>query len=180
MSFLIEGKWFTSDNVAKFINFLLENDWKAYPTQFNGAFIYKNLDKDGYEASFSFPVVDRINWESLSLRTKFSDIICAVADFYNQTPEDFFHRLVQVKDSADTLLIKIYEGETDGARVVAKCVIPKGIVSEPQQISGIVLLDNEENVAAAGSFLPSWIVLDAECEIDYNLKHQDRKRGRER
>jgi hypothetical protein len=112
MSFLIEKKWFTRESVEKLVDFLLENGWNAYPTKLKGAFIYKNIDNDGYEASFSFPIMDRVNWESPSLMAKFSDIISAVADFYNQTPEDFFNRLVQVKDSADTLLIKFHEGET--------------------------------------------------------------------
>jgi hypothetical protein len=67
---------------------------------------------------------------------------------------------------------QIYEGAfssstlaADGAKVVAKCVVPKGAVSAPKQISAIVLVDNENQVIGAGSFLPGWVVPDGEFEI---------------
>jgi hypothetical protein len=72
---------------------------------------------------------------------------------------------------------QIYEGTfsasslaADGAKVVAKCIIPKGAVSDPKQISAIVLVDNESQVIGAGSFLPGWIVPDGEFEIDCILE----------
>ena len=72
---------------------------------------------------------------------------------------------------------QVYEGAfsastlaADGAKVVAKCSIPKGAVSEPRQISAIVLVDNEGDVIGAGSFLPGWIVPDGEFEIDCVLE----------
>ena len=58
----------------------------------------------------------------------------------------------------------------DGAKVIAKCVIPKGAVSEPKQISAVVLVDNENDVLGAGSFLPGWLVPDGEFEIDCVLE----------
>jgi hypothetical protein len=74
---------------------------------------------------------------------------------------------------------QIYEGTfssstlaADGAKVVAKCVVPKGAVSEPKQISAIVLVDNENQVIGAGSFLPGWVVPDGEFEIDCILEMQ--------
>ena len=74
---------------------------------------------------------------------------------------------------------QVYEGTfsasslaADGAKVVAKCAIPKGAVSEPRQISAIVLVDNENDVIGAGSFLPGWIVPDGEFEIDCVLEMQ--------
>jgi hypothetical protein len=74
---------------------------------------------------------------------------------------------------------QIYEGTfasstlaADGAKVVAKCVVPKGAVSEPKQISAVVLVDNENQVIGAGSFLPGWIVPDGEFEIDCVLEMQ--------
>jgi hypothetical protein len=72
---------------------------------------------------------------------------------------------------------QIYEGTltsatltADGAKVVAKCVVPKGAVSEPKQFSAIVLVDNEGQVIGAGSFLPGWIVPDGEFEVDCVLE----------
>ena len=56
--------------------------------------------------------------------------------------------------------------------MVAKCSILKGAVSEPRQISAIVLVDNENDVIGAGSFLPGWIVPDGEFEIDCVLEMQ--------
>jgi hypothetical protein len=74
---------------------------------------------------------------------------------------------------------QVYEGQfsaqtlaADGGKVVAKCVVPKGAVSEPKQISAIVLVDNEDDVIGAGSFLPGWIVPDGEFEIDCVLEMQ--------
>jgi hypothetical protein len=74
---------------------------------------------------------------------------------------------------------QVYEGTfgtstlaADGGKVVAKCVIPKGVVSAPKQISAIALVDNEGDVIGAGSFLPGWIVPDGEFEIDCALEMQ--------
>jgi hypothetical protein len=72
---------------------------------------------------------------------------------------------------------QVYEGtfspstlSADGGKVVAKCVVPKSAVSEPKQISAIVMVDNEGDVIGAGSFLPGWIVPDGEFEIDCVLE----------
>jgi hypothetical protein len=72
---------------------------------------------------------------------------------------------------------QVYEGSfssstlvADEAKVVAKCVIPKGAISEPKQISAIILVDNENQVIGAGSFLPGWLVPDGEFEIDCVLE----------
>jgi hypothetical protein len=42
----------------------------------------------------------------------------------------------------------------------------KAFRKDVQKLSAIVLLDNQENVVAAGSFLPGCVVPDGECEID--------------
>ena len=43
-------------------------------------------------------------------------------------------------------------------------------MSEPTQVSAIVLVDTESDVIAAGSFLPGWIVPDGEFEVDCILE----------
>ena len=53
---------------------------------------------------------------------------------------------------------------------MAKCFIPRAAVSEPMQVSAIVLVDTEGDVIAAGSFLPGWIVPDGEFEVDCILE----------
>lgn len=72
---------------------------------------------------------------------------------------------------------RVYEGRfgpdtlaVDGGRVVTKCLIPRAAVSEPTQVSAIVLVDTEGDVIAAGSFLPGWIVPDGEFEVDCILE----------
>ena len=72
---------------------------------------------------------------------------------------------------------QVYEGTftpstlaADGAKVIAKCVVPRAAVSAPTHISAIVLIDNEGDVIGAGSFLPGWIVPDGEFEVDCVLE----------
>ncbi|MDR2042059.1 MAG: hypothetical protein LBP98_07045 [Tannerella sp.] len=74
---------------------------------------------------------------------------------------------------------QFYEGNlssstlaADGAKVITKCVIPIAAVGEPKQMSAIVLVDNENQVIGAGSFLPGWVVPDGEFEIDCVLELQ--------
>lgn len=72
---------------------------------------------------------------------------------------------------------RVYEGifgpstlAVDGGKVVAKCVIPRGAVSAPVQVSAIALMDSEGEAIAAGSFLPGWLVPDGEFEVDCVLE----------